>query len=242
MAAVENLLLINSPNENSSTFVPDSRKSPLPSNNSFTMVPNLLDLDQQQLQELFDDRDESKVKEEPPNENEDKKVISSHLQTIAILQQEMMSLKEKVATLTHQNNRYHLMLSTCEFCTLSGAPFETPLPEPKEDRKLSIPNPEKQAQAKSDKFISKMVSCVDNLACKYSPSFAKPRRRNKRPSIVPKVFASIWRLLLAPQKLIDVPEPYPTVNWSQVRFKPSLPDPKPHPFCLSESRGLSEQK
>ena len=226
---VANLLSINSPYENSS-FVPDSRRSPLPiSNNFITITPSLLDLDQQQLQELFDDQDESKVKEEPPNEIEEKKVISSHLQTIAVLQQEMMSLKKKVATLTHQNNRYHLMLSTCEFCTLAGAPFETPqaadpLSEPRGEKKLSIQKPEQQA--KSDKFISKMVTCVDNLACKYSPSFAKPKRRNKRPSIVPKVFASIWRFLLAPQKLIDVPEPYPIVDWTQVRPKPGIPDPQ----------------
>ena len=229
----ENLISINSPNENSSSFVPDSRRSPL-----------------------------HKVKEEPITEIEDKKeendvaiklfddiqlivdsvhtrekVISGHLQTIATLQLEMMSLKKKVATLTHQNNLYHLTLSTCEFCTLSGAPFETPRStpptdpqsEPKEEKQLSIQNSEKQAH--SDKFISKMVSCVDKLACKYSPSFAKPKRRNKRPSIVPKVFASIWRLLLAPQRLINVPEPYPTVDWTQVRFKPSLPDPKHHPIC-----------
>ena len=224
MAAVENLIFINSPNENSSTFVPDSRRSPLPIN-SFTSIPNLLDLDQQQLQELFGNKDYSNVEEpisaikDEKKADDEQKVISSQHQIIATLQQETMSLKEKVATLTHQNNRYHLLLSTCEFCTLAGAPFETPrssppadpLSEPEEEKKPSIPNFEKQA--KSDKFIRKMVSCVDNLACKYSPSFAKPKRRNKRPSIVPKVFSSIWRLLLAPQKLIDVPEPYPTVDW-----------------------------
>ena len=81
---VENLLFINSPNENSASFVPDSRRSPLAMNNSsFTIIPNLLDLDQQQLQELFGNKDDYKVKEEPRNEvkEEKKKDVAMNFDT-----------------------------------------------------------------------------------------------------------------------------------------------------------------
>ena len=66
---VVNLFSINPPNENSS-FVLDSRRSPLPNNSSFTIILNLLDLDREQLQELFDDQNDTEVKEESLNEIE----------------------------------------------------------------------------------------------------------------------------------------------------------------------------
>merc|ERR1719369_1577786 len=48
--------------------------------------------------------------------------------------------------------------------------------------------------------------------------------------IIPKEFASLYKHLAVPDPdPIHVPDPYPTVTWSSVRFKPSLPSPKPYP-------------
>ena len=55
------------------------------------------------------------------------------------------------------------------------------------------------------------------------------QRKQRTNHIIPKVFAAIYHLLLAPQANVTVPEPYPTVDWSIVRFKPALPNPDQFP-------------
>ena len=205
MAAIDraknHVEILNSPNESSLPLIPESRRSPLLMNNSsFTIIPNLLDLDQEQLQKLFD-KDDSKVKEEPLNEIEDKKVISSQLKStldsalkqatpakvkvtkmvsilenslnekdIALqslqsrynaieilmrslagdlvdqeelnktLQQEMIISKKRIASLAHQNNRYHLQMSVCEYCSISPSMPLPPSPTLTPDQSIPIPS------------------------------------------------------------------------------------------------------
>merc|ERR1719452_413069 len=86
---------------------------------------------------------------------------------------------------------------------------------------------------------------VDTLARKYSPSWARPDRykssspskshiskvfnstkKNGRPSIVPKMFSSLWRLYLAPPPPTYKPKDIrPVVNLTKVNFhlKRNLP-------------------
>ena len=54
----------------------------------------------------------------------------------------------------------------------------------------------------------------------------------KRPSVVPKVFASVWRNsdLLQFTPFIEVPDPTPIIDWTKVKLKPSLPNPEHFPI------------
>ena len=62
------------------------------------------------------------------------------------------------------------------------------------------------------------------------------RRKLKLRHIIPKEFSAIFHLLAAPEPdPITVPSPYPTVDWSTVRFKPALPNPEQFPV-LSVSK------
>ena len=54
--------------------------------------------------------------------------------------------------------------------------------------------------------------------------------------IIPKPFRTMFHLLAAPSPdPLTVPEPYPVVDWSNVRFKPALPSPQDLPL-LSASK------
>ena len=67
----------------------------------------------------------------------------------------------------------------------------------------------------------------------------KPRmfqRKTRTNHIIPKPFKTMFHLLAAPSPdPITVPEPYPVVDWSNVRFKPALPSPQDLPL-LSASK------
>jgi hypothetical protein len=88
----------------------------------------------------------------------------------------------------------------------------------------------------ANSWISKLVKTVDKLTRKYSVPVEKrkPRayiRKVKTSPIVPKEFSSLYTHLAIPDsEPIIVPEPYPTIAWDKVRFKPSLPSPKHYPL------------
>ena len=51
--------------------------------------------------------------------------------------------------------------------------------------------------------------------------------------IIPKEFSTIFHVLAAPEPdAVIVPDPFPHVRWSDVRFKPALPNPEQ---CLVHS-------
>ena len=62
----------------------------------------------------------------------------------------------------------------------------------------------------------------------------KPRmfkRKIKTNHSIPKPFKTMFHLLAAPEPdPIFVPEPYPKLGWSAVRFKPALPSPEACPM------------
>jgi hypothetical protein len=68
----------------------------------------------------------------------------------------------------------------------------------------------------------------------------KPRTKH----IIPKEFSAIFHLLCAPEPdPIIVPDPYPTVDWSTVRFKPALPNPESCPvFSASQDPTVYQEK
>ena len=84
---------------------------------------------------------------------------------------------------------------------------------------------------KSKSWITRMLKTVDRLDKKYSTPVSKRKpkaymRKVKTSSIIPKEFTSLYNHLALPEPdLITVPEPYPTIAWDKVRFKPSLPNP-----------------
>ena len=52
------------------------------------------------------------------------------------------------------------------------------------------------------------------------------KRKTKTNHIIPKPFRTMFHILAAPSPdPITVPEPYPVVDWANVRFKPALPNP-----------------
>ena len=95
----------------------------------------------------------------------------------------------------------------------------------------SLPAPARKKDAKQNSWISKLVRTVDKLARKYAIPVEKRRSKAYKTSpIIPKVFSSLYTHLAAPEpEPVTVPEPYPTIVWDKVRFKPSLPSPKPYP-------------
>jgi len=84
-------------------------------------------------------------------------------------------------------------------------------------------------------FITRLVNSLVKLERKYAipPHKRKARMFTRRPtqsSIIPKEFTSLYTHLAIPDpEPIVIPEPFPTIAWEKVRFKPSLPSPKPYP-------------
>ena len=90
------------------------------------------------------------------------------------------------------------------------------------------------AKRKDETFINRMVKTLAKLEVKYQiPEHKRKKRlftrKQKTSPIVPREFASIYRDIAAPEPeavTVTVPEPYPRVWWSDVRFKPALPNPQ----------------
>ena len=94
--------------------------------------------------------------------------------------------------------------------------------------------PAKTALIDIDKTsITHLVKVVDDISTKYgNPNLSKRNTPRKRPSVVPKVLASIWKNydLLSFTSFIQVPDPTPSIDWTQVKLKPSLPNPAHFPI------------
>ena len=88
------------------------------------------------------------------------------------------------------------------------------------------------AKRKDKTFINRMVKTLAKLEAKYQvPEHKRKKRlfsRKQRTNpIVPKELASIYHVLAAPEpEAVAVPDPFPHVRWSDVRFKPALPNPE----------------
>ena len=91
------------------------------------------------------------------------------------------------------------------------------------------------AKRKDKTFINRMVKTLAKLEAKYQvPEHKRKKRlfsRKQRTNpIVPKELASIYHVLAAPEpEAVAVPDPFPHVRWSDVRFKPALPNPEQCP-------------
>ena len=87
-------------------------------------------------------------------------------------------------------------------------------------------------KCKDKTFISRMVKTLTKLEGKYlTPEHKRKKRiftrKQKTSPIVPREFAAIYNVLAAPEPdTASVPEPFPHVRWSEVRFKPALPNPE----------------
>ena len=70
------------------------------------------------------------------------------------------------------------------------------------------------------------------------------KRKKRESSIVPKEFSRIFNVLAAPEPDVNVLEPYPQVNWNEVRFKPTLPNPEPFAVqsCSQDPDFYQDQK
>ena len=92
-----------------------------------------------------------------------------------------------------------------------------------------------------DPFITRLVNSLVKLERKYAipPHKRKARMFTRRPtqsSVIPIEFNSIYHDLAAPDpEPVTVPEPYLTIAWQDVRFKPSLPDPKEFPILSASA-------
>jgi len=96
---------------------------------------------------------------------------------------------------------------------------------------------ETKMKSKDKTFISRMVKTITRLQTKYlTPEHKRKKRlftRRKTSPIVPKEFESIYHVLTAPvPDAVAVLDPFPHVRWSDVRFKPALPNPEQ---CLVHS-------
>ena len=103
--------------------------------------------------------------------------------------------------------------------------------------------------SKDKVWISKMLEVTQNLSMKYAiPSHLRDvveaKKKNKRPLVVPKVFASIWRNpdLLKSAPFIQAKDPTPVIDWIQVKFKPVLPKPELFPVDISRSINVQERE
>ena len=96
---------------------------------------------------------------------------------------------------------------------------------------------EAEIDFKNKAWISKMLEATQKLVKKYAipchlRDEVEAKQKNKRPPIVPKAFTSLWRNLLSfvnLPKSVPVPDSTPSIDWSQVKFKPSLPNPADFP-------------
>ena len=157
---------------------------------------------------------------------------------------EIGHLKKKVALLTYENNRYHVMLSNCTMCSddhsfeASTSIFDSsaqssltpvPLPSSAEAVEPSItPTPcpaDKKRWStcikKDQAYIARLVKCLTKLEVKYSTPAHKRKgrlfRRNKRMcAIVPKEFASIFDHLADPDP--EEVKPVPDASYPEVKW------------------------
>ena len=108
-------------------------------------------------------------------------------------------------------------------------------PLPSNVKLQQAPSTNSKAKKEGQAWISHMVEVTDKLRKKYSVPKDKRRdtqgRKGKRPSIVPRYLASIWKLYLAPlPEPVHVPDPRPVVNWANLNQNAARNLPKPI-FC-----------
>ena len=106
-------------------------------------------------------------------------------------------------------------------------------------KKDSTHPPKKDATKTLTKEMA-WINMMSKVLSKLEKKFAipldkrKPRmfkRKIKTNHIIPKPFKTMFHLLAAPEPdPIFVPEPYPKLGWSAVRFKPALPSPEACPM------------
>ena len=160
--------------------------------------------------------------------------------------EEVTQLKDRVAHLTYQKNLHHINSTMAAqeecLCSLSGAlklespqqcspPREVPLslPRPVSAQKTPIKISVSAKNIKKDlAFISRMTKTLTKLENKYSIPVENRKanmctRKAKTSNIIPKECC-------APEPVVTVPEPDPIVDWSNLRFKPALPNPEECPL------------
>jgi len=101
-----------------------------------------------------------------------------------------------------------------------------------------------KAKKEGQAWISHMVGVTDKLRKKYSIPVDKRRelqyKKGKRPNIVPRYMASIWKFYLAPPlRPIYVPDPHPVVNWANLNPNAARNLPKP---VLCPVKGVSQDQ
>ena len=98
--------------------------------------------------------------------------------------------------------------------------------------------PKKEANKTLNKelaWISKMSQALTKLEKKFAIPIEKRKpgmfkRKTKTNHIIPKPFRTMFHLLAAPEPdPVTLPDPYPTVDWSSLRFKPAIPNPEDCP-------------
>jgi hypothetical protein len=98
--------------------------------------------------------------------------------------------------------------------------------------------PKKEANKTLNKelaWISKMSQALTKLEKKFAIPIEKRKpgmfkRKTKTNHIIPKPFRTMFHLLAAPEPdPVTLPDPYPTVDWYSLRFKPALPNPEDCP-------------
>ena len=159
-------------------------------------------------------------------------------ETISILKSTISAQIEIIAKQVEENlqmktvfDHHHLQMKMAA----DSVPYMKIKPTPTNSCSIKVePKPIVQdvrssMRAKEQKEIDDMVSIVEQLSKKYSPKFARYNSKNfinssnsskkrKKPSIVPKCFYTMWKLLLAPPPpLVFVKDPKPRVNWSRLR-------------------------
>ena len=115
-------------------------------------------------------------------------------------------------------------------------------PHPTNVKSQQAPITDSQAKRVGQAWITHMVEVTDKLRKKYAIPVDKRRdmrsKKGKRPSIVPRYMASIWRLYLAPPpELVQVPDPRPVVNWGHINHNAVRNLPKP---VLCPVKGVSQ--
>ena len=131
-------------------------------------------------------------------------------------------------------------MASCEFCNLSDTLSSELCPPQSSQVSKKIPAQENETRLKQKEEIDVLVKAVEDTANKFSPKFARYYRSNctnpslprnmksRKPAIVPKIFYTMWRLLLAPEerssaKPRTVPVPFPVVDW-QALARPTWKD------------------
>ena len=192
-----------------------------------------------------DERDEEAA---PANEDNDKVLQLKRRVAELTFTNNRYHLALSNCTFCVSDNDDSTIVSTCDKSIRASTPLSNELSSSGSDQALSpgtIPSlmslkTEDRRQAKvnttvekKDKtFISRMIKTVAKLEIKYATPEHKRKKRlftrkRKTCSIVPKEFASIYNDLAAPEpETGTIPDLNPPqVDWSKVRFKPSLPNP-----------------